>query len=544
MAAALGAAAIGGWAVATDQVSYEITYGVSMDPVYHQGDLVFLTKADSYDVGDIAAYHGSSPGLVVLHRIIGGDATGFVFKGDNNQSIDPDKPTADQLIGRAVLHVPKGGLWLGPLLSPTGLGMIGFMIVSGGAAAAKTRREIPRGRRKKKVKAMSGKGTLGTAAAVVKAIAAMPPLLRALACVLTAVGLLGVGLAVVGWMGPLTVKQRVEAADGQSMTFAYAAKVPEGPAYDGTVVESPEPLFRKVVDTVDLRLNYRGAPGTVEVAATLATASGWHTRMPLASPTAFPGERYEGVVRLNLDQIEARAKAAADAIGVEPGPISVGVAATVTSRRAMVFTPTLQLTLTSLQLTLAGGESSLVVNASPAAGSPPMAARDIAVAGFHLMTAETARLWAVSLLLGVLFGGIGVALVARRTTPVHSGSEIHSRFPQLLVAVEPMASPPGKPVVNVGDFLALVRLAERYGQLILHWSRGDVETFVVRDEGITYRYRTAVEEPSTAEQPPMLQSVERPRDEQALDDGEPADAATPEADRQPSRRRAPRKTAV
>jgi hypothetical protein len=392
---------------------------------------------------------------------------------------------------------------------------------------------------------MSGKGPLGTVAAVVKAIVALPPLLRALACALAAAGLLGAGLAVLGWMGPLAVKQQVEPVDGQSMTFAYAVKVPRGPVYDDPIVRSPEPVFRKVAPTVDLRLNYRGPSGTVDVAAMLSTASGWHTRTQLASPTAFSGDRYEGVVRLELNRFETRAKAAADAIGIESGPVSVAVVATVTSREASVFTPTLQLNLTPLQLTLAGGASALIVNASPTAASPSMIDRVITVADVDLMTAGTARLWAMCLLLGVLFGGIGVVLVARRTTPVHNGVEIHSRFPQLLVAVEPMASPPGKPVVNVGDFLALVRLAERYGQLILHWSRGEVETFVVRDEGITYRYRTSTEEEvPDEERPKMLQSVERSRADSTVVDGTAGEGVPAEDARQPARRRAPRKAAV
>src|SRR4051794_9041493 len=105
--------AIGGWAVLTRRLSYFITHGVGMNPVYHQGDLVFVMKADPYRVGQIAAYHGAAPGLEVLHRIVGGDRTsGYVFKGDNNQSIDPINPTGDKLIGRAVLRVPKGGIWL------------------------------------------------------------------------------------------------------------------------------------------------------------------------------------------------------------------------------------------------------------------------------------------------------------------------------------------------------------------------------------------------------------------------------------------------
>jgi hypothetical protein len=44
----------------------------------------------------------------------------------------------------------------------------------------------------------------------------------------------------------------------------------------------------------------------------------------------------------------------------------------------------------------------------------------------------------------------------------------------------------------VVDFPTLAKLAERYELLVLHWRRSDVETFVVQDQGTTYRYRTGV----------------------------------------------------
>jgi hypothetical protein len=53
-----------------------------------------------------------------------------------------------------------------------------------------------------------------------------------------------------------------------------------------------------------------------------------------------------------------------------------------------------------------------------------------------------------------------------------------------------MTTVAGRPVVDVTDFATLARLADRYGLLVLHWSRSGVETFVVQDEGTTFRYRT------------------------------------------------------
>lgn len=66
-----------------------------------------------------------------------------------------------------------------------------------------------------------------------------------------------------------------------------------------------------------------------------------------------------------------------------------------------------------------------------------------------------------------------------------------------------MSSPPGKTVVHVDSFPALVKLAERDGQMILTWRRPDADDFVVRDDGITYRYRIPLIETA-------LENVERP----------------------------------
>jgi VCBS repeat-containing protein len=61
-----------------------------------------------------------------------------------------------------------------------------------------------------------------------------------------------------------------------------------------------------------------------------------------------------------------------------------------------------------------------------------------------------------------------------------------------------MPVPAGRPVVDVTQFATLAKLAERYGLLVLHWCRSGVETFVVQDEGITYRYRASTSPSSEA----------------------------------------------
>jgi len=81
--------------------------------------------------------------------------------------------------------------------------------------------------------------------------------------------------------------------------------------------------------------------------------------------------------------------------------------------------------------------------------------------------------------------------IARRTPPVDEVTRITQRYGPLLATVEPIATPQNVPVIEVTEFATLAKLAERCGQLVMHWSRSDVETFVILDEGTTYRYRTS-----------------------------------------------------
>ncbi|MCW2545671.1 MAG: hypothetical protein JWN96_131, partial [Mycobacterium sp.] len=87
-------------------------------------------------------------------------------------------------------------------------------------------------------------------------------------------------------------------------------------------------------------------------------------------------------------------------------------------------------------------------------------------------------------------GAAALAFLARR--PVSSEAErIGRRYARLLLPVEPLVQAPGHRIIDVTDFTTLARLAERYGLLVLHWNRSGIETFVVQDDSVTYRYRVS-----------------------------------------------------
>lgn len=109
--------------------SYEVVAGVSMKPGLEPGDLVIAQTQPAYGQGDVIVFHvptdGQGPGPLVVHRIIGGDATsGFVVKGDNKPSPDPWRPRPADIVGRSWITVPGGGDWVMLLRRPALLGSI------------------------------------------------------------------------------------------------------------------------------------------------------------------------------------------------------------------------------------------------------------------------------------------------------------------------------------------------------------------------------------------------------------------------------------
>ena len=106
-----------------------IVSGRSMEPTYYTGDLV-VTRCGPVELGDVIVYNPPDVGGArVIHRIVDGNATeGWIVQGDNNDFLDPWKPTQEQILGSPVLHVPGLGTAASILLSP--LTWISMLVVA------------------------------------------------------------------------------------------------------------------------------------------------------------------------------------------------------------------------------------------------------------------------------------------------------------------------------------------------------------------------------------------------------------------------------
>ena len=89
--------------------------GNSMVPTYANGDLIVARSDDGYRPGDIVVFKIELPGelhhqALIVHRLIAIDPDGrLTTQGDNRRVADGFSLTTSNIVGRAVLRLPKGG---------------------------------------------------------------------------------------------------------------------------------------------------------------------------------------------------------------------------------------------------------------------------------------------------------------------------------------------------------------------------------------------------------------------------------------------------
>ncbi|HLP24011.1 MAG TPA: signal peptidase I [Microbacteriaceae bacterium] len=87
--------------------TFVIVDGQSMEPMLHTGDLVIARTSPTYQVGDLAVFQHRSGH--VIHRIVGGDAAGWITQGDNKPAPDPWTIPSANIDGQFWFSIPGVG---------------------------------------------------------------------------------------------------------------------------------------------------------------------------------------------------------------------------------------------------------------------------------------------------------------------------------------------------------------------------------------------------------------------------------------------------
>jgi len=499
----LAPAALGG------STTYVVTHGISMEPRFHTGDLALVRSQPSYHVGEIVAYNSKMLHTIVLHRIVGRDGSRYVFKGDNNNFIDPEHPLASQLIGALWVHIPRLGGVLQSIRSPALVGLliaVGVIMLTGVALTRRRRRR--HADRRAEPSAMRPPG---------QALAVDGPVGGVLALGVLALLPFGV-LALLAFTRASTASLPVTSPYTQSGTLTYSAATAPGPVYPSGRAVTGEPLFTRLLSEVEFRYEYRfqaGAAhslqGKAQLYATVAAANGWQTTLALGSPDHFHGDHT--VVAGTLDvtalsemlrRVETMTKVKSDTYTITIAPhVSAGGRLDGQQLHAS-FSPASAFSYSEYEIeppraTGGGVAASSSSGASSAKANPLSSSASATVTGTReqrrllslgplrpsVKAARAIALVGIAIVLCAL--ALAVALVRRRA-PRDASATIRARYGHLIVPVERVWPLPGVPVIELGDIDALVRIAEHYERSILHETLERGEAFWVTDESGQFRY--------------------------------------------------------
>lgn len=476
--------------------SYAVIVGQSMEPKLERGDLALVRAAGSYGVGDVVLYDNSRLGARVLHRIVAVKGDRFVLKGDNNDFLDGDEPTADRIHGKLWADVPFAGRvfeWTRAPLHAAILVGAAALLALGGGATATTRRSR---RRRAEVPVPSARRMR---AGAMRPRVALEPVALGLAAVLVALAALGL----LAFGRPLTQDVKVDGAWVERGTFSYEAAATPGAVYPSGRATTGEPVFLKLADRVEFAFAYRieskepvAVAGSGSLKVVLGDGLGWTRTITLQAPTQFSGAKTTLRGTLDLKSLHALAArvekstgAAIDSftVSIEPRVALEGTIGGRTVDEAFVPTP-LGFRLDDIRLVLdAGGAADAGFARSRSGTGTRVEPASLSLAGFSLRV-EAARTLALGGGAAALAALLAVGLVALRRRGGDEPARIEARFGDLLVPVAASHGQHTGRLAELGDMESLVAIAQRYDRLILHQRHEGVHYYVVEDDGVVYRY--------------------------------------------------------
>ncbi len=473
--------------------TYVSTYGVSMAPAFSTGDLAVLRPADSYEVGDVVAYDSESLNTVVMHRIVAVEGDRFVLQGDNNDWLDQDKPTAEEIQGALFRQVPQGGKVLAAVASPWSLALIGAIVFGlFGSSRRPTRgrhssRQRPVGPRTPAARSLPTSFSMPTRAQA-----------RQVAIASGAVAILAAGAGTVLLAMPSTETQARTQPVTQEGRFTYTGAAEAGTTYPTGVIATGDPIYTKLADALTVSFEHTvDAPGldTVEgrlrLDLSVATADGW-TALLGSSPTVSVQDG-PATVSAEIDPTLAASLVGRHnaEIGGSAGSASIRVSPVVDvtgTVQGQTFTAAELAPLTFAMDTVAlrppTAEAAFAPIGAVTVSVDEVVARSFTALGVDLPIGA-ARIVAVAVLVIAVF----VAAVSGAIGRPRSGDAADEFAVRNAARILPVAAlNPGRSVVDVSDAAALRRVAERVDGLVLHHAGPEGQTFAVQDAETTYRF--------------------------------------------------------
>ncbi len=476
------------------KATYLVISGISMEPRFHDNDLVILYKASNYQVGDIAAYYDGITGGAIIHQIIAQEDDRFILQGINNSWIDPYHPTQTDMLGKFWLHLPSGGklvtriqalpLWIKSTLAA------GLIILIIAPAIVSQDRQQGKRRRQKPTKERRSVGHFGQNKADIIFFFVSLVIASAL-------------LAFFAFSRPLSHTVSNNLTYEQIGEFSYSAAAPPG-VYNSNTVQTGEPIFRQLINQITVNFDYQLVTdlptelnGIYRLDIEIKHDNGWNKTITLIPDTPFNGPILSISNAIDLSQVQNVIDSLEQQTALQNQRYTLAVVPVVSVNGKLAGQPLKDEFLSRLVFNFDETQMQLMDSSTPTlnptqTGSLPRmseAANTLSLLGFSL-TVSTARQIAIIGLAISLGGLLFFGLFMFRAMQGDEESRIQFKHGSLLIAVQDNnLETTSEQVVDVATIDDLVRLAERNGHMILHYARGATHDYLVKDDGLTYRYQ-------------------------------------------------------
>lgn len=494
------------------KTGYVIVSGSSMNPLLHEGDLVLLRDTgDAVHVGDVVAYRSAHlGGRTVLHRVIALEGDSFALQGDNNDFIDPDRPTIADMQGGLWLTVPRLGGALAALQEPRWAALVAALVaffIFGGDRVVRRRRRNP---------VEDGSPAASSKAIVVRAASEQaervaPGTLRPAVWVAGTFALAFGAFMLVSLTRPLEHEQRIVDYYTHQGSFSYhaTANAISGVYPQGTI-ETGDPVFVRLVDNVEARFDYElvsERARDVTVMGSLSAvirdpASGWEKTVSL-QPERGLSEKTGLETVIEMDQLVAETIAFQEATGSRTQNYQVVLApifkvtGTVGGKAVEdVFAPRYRFWLDEVKMAplpevVVGEEPNLVAPVEDGEASE-LVQSTLSLPGIEMSVHEARRAGSLGFSASVLvLCGLGGLLLRGRRGSSSESARIDARYRGEIVRARSYA-PVARSVVEVASIDDLVRLARRFEQVILSVETDGAVDYFLEEGGVRYGYRARI----------------------------------------------------
>jgi hypothetical protein len=294
----------------------------------------------------------------------------------------------------------------------------------------------------------------------------------------------------------------------QQLAVGYSAVAPKGAAYPDGSVNTGDPIFTRLVKSVDIDLDYklrgdqtpRHVGGTYQVVATASSATGWSHSIALTPARAFSGLHVHAAVPLNLDALRMLEARFSQETGLVTTDAAISVAARVRVRGEVAGAPFAgdvtskqDFHLSQDEMTPTTSDTAATAARVTRPGSVTIASvRRVDVKLWKLDVSGTAARVAlfVAFALG-LAGAAAVLAINRQRVRLGEVDAINRRYRRFLISVDAIPPSGDRMTVHVESMAALARLAQINEQPIVRAGGPDGRRFALATDGVVYHYEAA-----------------------------------------------------